>query len=249
MIALLMEFYKTKHRKIPLICGAFILAQLLWFCVDIPHLSENDKAQGWQFLLYNLILIDAIMIPMLTAVIASRSCELEHKGSTLKLLETLQPTKSIYYAKLAWGAIYLIFTMIVRLLVFIVFGNLVGFTDPFPFTQMLLTTVLTFIVSITIYLLQQNLSLLFANQAVALITGIIGCFAGFLSLLFPLWMQKLLVWGHYGVISPIGMNWDPDTRISEFYWKQPDWGGLILTLLWFTVLFFVGKRLFEKREA
>ncbi len=249
MRALKMEFFKTKHKKIPLVCLAFILVQLIWFSVDLPHLSESDLSQGWQFLLYNIILIDAIMLPMAAGVIASRSCEIEHKGNTLKLLETLQTPRSIYHAKLIWGTLYLLITLLLRAAVFTVFGFTVGFSDPFPLGEMLLTTALSFLVSVTIYLLEQNLALLFSNQAIALVVGIFGSFAGFLSLLFPPWVQKLLIWGYYGVISPIGMNWDPNTRISDFFWRQPDWSGVILTLFWFIALFFVGRRLFQKKSA
>lgn len=249
MRALQIEFFKNKRKKIPFVCLAFILVQLIWFSVDLPHLSESDLAQGWQFLLYNIILIDAIMLPMAVGVIASRSCEIEHKGNTLKLLETLQTPRSIYHAKLIWGALYLLITLLLRAAVFTVFGFAVGFSDPFPLGEMLLTTALSFLVSVTIYLLEQNLALLFANQAIALVVGIFGSFAGFLSLLFPPWVQKLLIWGYYGVISPIGMNWNPDTRISDFFWRQPDLSGILLTAFWFVILFFVGRRLFQKKAA
>ena len=40
-------------------------------------------------LLYNLAMVDAIIMPISVATIASRNCELEHKGTTLKLLETM----------------------------------------------------------------------------------------------------------------------------------------------------------------
>ena len=161
----------------------------------------------------------------------------------------MQTPRSIYHAKLIWGTLYLLITLLLRAAVFTVFGFTVGFSDPFPLGEMLLTTALSFLVSVTIYLLEQNLALLFSNQAIALVVGIFGSFAGFLSLLFPPWVQKLLIWGYYGVISPIGMNWDPNTRISDFFWRQPDWSGVILTLFWFIALFFVGRRLFQKKSA
>ena len=47
------------------------------------------------------------MLPIGVAVIASRSCELEHRGHTLKLLETAVTPGRLYAAKLAWGALVL----------------------------------------------------------------------------------------------------------------------------------------------
>ena len=44
------------------------------------------------------------------------------------------------------------------------------------------------------------------------------------------------------------MNWDPDTRATDFYWMQIDLSGLVLTAIWFVVLYVVGKRLFLKKD-
>ena len=89
--ALQMEFWKCRRRMVGLVCLAFVAVQLLWVGRTLFDMTPEELSQGWMLIVYDLILIDAIMMPTTAAVLASRNCDLEHKGSTLKLLETLVP--------------------------------------------------------------------------------------------------------------------------------------------------------------
>ena len=86
MKLLRLEFCKCRRRRITLICAGILAAQLLWFGAYLTRQDPEDLAQGWMLMLYNLALVDAILLPVGTAAVASRNCELEHKGATLKLL-------------------------------------------------------------------------------------------------------------------------------------------------------------------
>lgn len=105
MKLLALEFCKCRRRKLTLVCAGLLAAQLLWFGVYLTRQDAEALAQGWMLLLYNLAMVDAIMLPIGVAVIASRSCELEHRGHTLKLLETAVTPGRLYAAKLAWDAL------------------------------------------------------------------------------------------------------------------------------------------------
>ena len=85
MKLLALEFCKCRRRKLTLVCAGLLAAQLLWFGAYLTRQDAEALAQGWMLLLYNLAMVDAIMLPIGVAVIASRSCELEHRGHTLKL--------------------------------------------------------------------------------------------------------------------------------------------------------------------
>ena len=86
MKLLKLEFFKCRRRKIVLVCAAVLAAELLWFGAYLARQGEADLRQGWMLLFYNLALVDAIVLPISVATLASRNCELEHKGATLKLL-------------------------------------------------------------------------------------------------------------------------------------------------------------------
>ena len=132
MKLLALEFCKCRRRKLTLVCAGLLAAQLLWFGVYLTRQDAEALAQGWMLLLYNLAMVDAIMLPIGVAVIASRSCELEHRGHTLKLLETAVTPGRLYAAKLAWGALVLAGLLLVRGALFLALGLAMGFPGGRP---------------------------------------------------------------------------------------------------------------------
>lgn len=249
MSTLRLEFFKCRRRKIFLVGLALIAAQLLWMSVTIMRGDADDYRQGWQWLLYNLALIDSFMLPLATAVIASRSCELEHKGSTLKILETLTTPGKIYNAKLLWGAIVLAILMLIRSALFLGVGYYEAFPGTMSYRTFAVFTFVSWIVSLMLYTLQQGLSLRFANQAVPLVIGIAGSFLGLMGLFFPSAVQRLLPWSYYGLFSLVTMQWDKATRYTEYFWRAPEPLDIALFICWFLVFFIVGRTLFVRKEV
>ena len=249
MKLLRLEFYKCRRRRITLICAGILAAQLLWFGAYLTRQDPEDLAQGWMLMLYNLALVDAILLPVGTAAVASRNCELEHKGTTLKLLETMAAPGRLYGAKLAWGALVLAALLIVRWALFMGVGILWQFPGEVPWGRFAIFTAISWAVSMMVYALQQGLSLRFANQAVALVCGISGSFLGILSLLFPPALTRCVPWGYYGLLSLVGMNWNPDTRFTWFYWEWPVPTDLVLLCLWAALVLLVGRALFVRKEV
>lgn len=103
-------------------------------------------------------------------------------------------------------------------------------------------------VSMAIGALQLGLSLCFANQAAALISGIAGGFAGLMSLFFPAWVQRCVPWGYYGRLAVAGVDWNAATRVSEFYWRRPEAADIALTAIWFAVFLAAGLTAFIRKE-
>ena len=79
-------------------CAAVLAAEMLWIVSTFLRQDAEDLVQGWMLLLYDLAMVDAIIMPISVATIASRNCELEHKGTTLKLLETMATPGALYAA-------------------------------------------------------------------------------------------------------------------------------------------------------
>ena len=90
MNLLRLEGAKNRRRKTPLLCAAILAAELLWVGAYLARQDAEDLQWGWMLLLYNLSMVDAVILPLSVATLASRSAELEHRGNTWKLLETMQ---------------------------------------------------------------------------------------------------------------------------------------------------------------
>ena len=249
MKLLKLEFFKCRRRKIVLVCAAVLAAELLWFGMYLTRQDAEDLVEGWMMLFYNLALIDAIFLPISVAVIASRNCELEHKGATLKLLETMTSPGALYTAKLTWGALVLAALLLVRWAIFAGVGVLWQFPGEVPWERFGLFTLISWAVSMMVFALQQGLSLRFVNQAVSLVCGIFGSFIGIMSMLFPDWLVRIVPWGYYGLLSLARMEWDPDTRFTQYFWRWTEPLDMALLLLWAALFFIVGRTLFVRKEV
>lgn len=249
MKLLRLEFYKCRRRKIVLVCAAVLAVELIWMGVFLTRQDAENLQQGWMLLLYNLTIVDAIVLPLSVATLASRNCELEHKGNTWKLLETMVPAGRLYKAKLCWGALILAMLLLIRAGLFLVVGVYNRFPGPIPWMQMGLFTFVSWAVSMMVYALQQGLSLWFVNQAAALVCGILGSFLGILSMLFPAWLKRCVPWGYYGLLSFVGMDWDPATGATRFYWLWPQAVDTALLVVWAALFLAAGRMLFVKKEV
>lgn len=249
MNLLRLEFYKCRRRKIVLVCAAVLAVELVWMGVFFTRQDAEDLKWGWMLLLYNLAMMDAIILPLSVATLASRNCELEHRGSTWKLLETMASPGSLYGAKLAWGALVLAGLLILRSGLFLGVGIAQSFSGPVPWGRFGLFTLISWAVSMMVYALQQGLSLRFANQAAALVCGISGSFLGILSMLFPPALIRCVPWGYYGLMSLVGMDWNAVTRVTRFYWQWPQFTDVVLLFLWAAVFLLVGRTLFVRKEV
>ena len=249
MKLLQLEFYKCRRRKIVLVCAAVLAVELIWMAVFFTRQDAEDLKWGWMLLLYNLAMVDAIILPISVATLASRNCELEHKGNTWKLLETMARPSQLYTAKLTWGALVLASLLIVHSGIFIAVGIVEGFQGGIPWGRFGLFTLISWAVSMMVYALQQGLSLRFTNQAAALVCGIAGSFLGILSMLFPPALTRCVPWGYYGLLSLTRMEWGPDTRFTQFFWQWPQPMDLVLLCLWTVVFLMVGRTLFVRKEV
>ena len=249
MKLLKLEFYKCRRRKIVLVCAAVLAVELVWMGAFFTRQDAEDLRWGWMLLLYNLAMVDAIILPLSVATLASRSCELEHKGSTWKLLETMASPGRLYAAKLGWGALVLAALLVIRSGLFLAVGIAQGFQGEIPWGRFGLFTLISWAVSMMVFALQQGLSLRFANQAVALVCGIFGSFVGLMALLFPVWVQRCVPWGYYGLLSLVRMEWDEATRWTAFFWRRPEPLDLALLCLWAALFLTVGRTLFVRKEV
>ncbi|WP_304508646.1 ABC transporter permease [Anaerotignum sp.] len=246
--AIALEFHKIHRRSVWMIVAAMILVQILWSIRGVGRMDAHELSQGWMFFLYQFPLLNSIMMPVIAAVVASRLCDNEHKGQTLKLLNTVMPAGRLFTAKFLCGALYMLAAVLLQLVVIVAVAYAVGFMGTPPFDKLFYYLLFTTAVNLTILLLQQVLSLLFVNQMVPLTVGLIGGLAGLFIMFFPQNLERLFLWGYYGVLMFVGMDWDRVTRITDFYYTPVDWAGFISLAVMFCVIYIIGRALFVRKE-
>ena len=91
------EYKKTKRKHLFLTAFAALVLMSVWaFYGDMS--SDFIRRNGYSMFLYQFPLVNAIFFPLLCTVIASRLCDLEHKGSNFKLLCTMEDKGKLFDA-------------------------------------------------------------------------------------------------------------------------------------------------------
>ena len=89
MAAFRAELQKAHRRHDLALCLLIPGIVVLWVGGLAPA-DPEELANGYSALLYSLPVIEAILMPVMMAVLASRLWDMEIKGNTAKLLYTLQ---------------------------------------------------------------------------------------------------------------------------------------------------------------
>lgn len=246
------EFRKTRGRCIFLTALFITAAQLTWALYG--RYNDFMLENGWMAFLYQLPLVNAIFMPLLSIIIASRLCDIEHKGLMFKQLAIIMEKGRIYDAKFLYGLSMILFCNIVSWTATIIGGYVIGFHGNVPIGLYLLYLLFTAAPTIAVYIFQHTLSLLFKNQAVAFFAGIIGTFGGLFSMFLPQlpWMRKSLIWGYYGVLQFVGLfGWTSETRYENAYFEIMgfDWNFFVVLILVSIVMYIIGRRLFCRKEV
>lgn len=252
MIKLLQcENRKTRGRYIFITAFIITAVELVWALYN--KYSGFMLENGWLTFLYQLPLINAIFMPILSIIVSSRLCDIEHKGAMLKQLAVTVDKGKIYDAKFIYGLSIVLFCNLISWVAVIIGGYVKGFYGSVPIKLYLLYLLFTIIPTIAVYIFQHILSLLFKNQAVTFCTGIIGTFGGLFSMFLPNvpFLRRVLIWGWYGAMQFVGLfGWTKETRYDTAYFEvmDIDWILFAIMIAVCVIMYFIGKKLFCRKE-
>lgn len=243
------EQRKLHGRKMLLVPLTFLVFMFLWSFLVIRNPNAEDLSSGYWNLFYQLPLLNCILMPMMISVIASRVCDMEIKGSTLKMLFTLQKRGHFFDCKFIVGLKYMLVYVVGQGASILLFGKMYRFTQKLSLTMFLQFLMSTLCVGAALLLIQQMLSLLSNNQIIPLIVGIGGSFLGLFSMFFPENVTRLVVWAYFSVFSTVAMDWDRSLSIVTYY-EVPF--PLTLFLGFLAVLitaYLISKAIIQKKEV
>ncbi len=243
------EWIKVRYRKIGWLLAAYLLLIFLWITWALHGIPREQAEDGYRMMFIQLPMINTILVPTMMAMLASRLCDAEIKGDTLKLLCTLEQKGRLFDMKLLMGACYLAFFVLLQIGIIFWQSAVHHFVRPLESVQMFCFIVQIYLVSFAIFLLQVVLSFFFENQILPLAAGILGSFVGLFSWFFPNGIGKqLLLWGYYSQLCFIRMDWDKDTRITTYYSEKFDVFSFAVLTVVLVAGYVYGKRMFMRKE-
>ena len=149
MTAFFTELQKARRRHDLALCLLIPGIVVLWVGGLAPA-APDELANGYSALLYSLPVIEAILMPVMMAVLASRLWDMEIKGNTPKLLYTLQSRRSLFAGKAVFGVSEVLLVTVLELVCVPVLGRVHGYTEVFPAGQLAYLFVCTLAVDLSL---------------------------------------------------------------------------------------------------
>ena len=249
MAAFRAELKKAHRRHDLAFCLLLPLILVLWVGGLAPA-SEDELSNAYSALFYSIPVLEAILLPVMMAVLASRLWGLEVKGNTLKLLYTLQSRRSLFAGKAVFGVLEVLVTVAVELACIPVLGMVHGYTEAFPKAQFVYLFVCTLAVDAMLFFGEFLLMLWVGNPLPALCVGIVGALVGLFSAFMPPLASYFVPFGYYIPLSAYEVaNWDKATHTVTYGTRPFNWGLLAFTLALGAVLFALAWRKVQDEEV
>lgn len=195
MIAICAELKKSRRRHNALVAVGISLAALLW-ATQTGGKSE-DVSQGYSGLLYAIPIINTVIMPLGTAVLASRLWDLESKEKCCRILLTLQSRASLFFGKAAAALLQIFLMVAAESAGILALGKWAGYTDALDFGQFWWLAAATFMVNAMLFFLWLFLSVRFDNQVPTLAGGMVGSLSGLFASFMPPMVSFFMPWGYY----------------------------------------------------
>ena len=235
------EFKKSRHKHSLLLLAIAVLLNYFY----LFHGNTPDR-QAWYNVFFAIPMINTLILSVLMAVLASQSVDMEHKGNMWNLLPKLESRASVYLGKLLYGFIHLVLFCLLQMGMVILMGSRLGYEGNIPFALIGITFTAELVSGMIVYQLQCLLSLLFPSQFVALSIG----FGGTLTCLFLAYVstKALTPWSVLLSLSPIGMDYQRETRSMTLFLRQLTPLEILTALVYLFGIFLLGLYLFTKTE-
>ena len=240
MRTLYAELKKSRRRHNLLVAVCISLFVLLW-ATKTGGTGEGRLEQGYSGLFYAVPVMNTVVMPLGTAVLASRLWDLESKEKSCRMLLTLQSREALFLGKTVVALLQILLIGVIESAGIPALGKHFGYTEGLDWGQYWWLAGNTFAVNAMLFFLWLLLSIRFDNQVPTLAAGMVGSLSGLFAAFMPPLVSYFLPWGYYIPLSTIRMDWNPETRIVRYYsTPYPVWlliltaafGSLFAALAW-----------------
>ena len=211
MSALRAELWKAHRRHLSLVAICISIFVLLW-STQTGGSDAERIAVGYSALFYAVPVMNTVVMPLGTAVIASRIWDIEGQENNCRLLFTLQSRGALFLSKSTLGLLLILLICAVEGTGLLALGKLSGYTEALNRAQLGWLMLCTFAVNTMLFFLWLLLSIRFASQVPVLSAGMVGSLSGLFAAFMPQEISRLLPWGYYIPLSAMGMDWNRVTR-------------------------------------
>ena len=247
MGTVMLEFAKLRRKNVWLVCLGTAALCLMWMATDAAR-ADQGASDGTASLLYMAPLVNAIVMTLFAAVVASRVCEVDHEAQALKDLLCLQRAGAVFAAKLVCSLVLIAVAVVLETVGLAALASYKGFTDQLGIVELAAFAACQMGPAFVVAVLVQAIALRWENQFASLAVGLGLSLAGLFSLFFPPAVQRLVPSGYFGLLSTVRMEWDPVARTTSFYTVPFPWGDAVLLAALCAALIATSAWWFSRKE-
>lgn len=247
MTLLRLEYFKIRRKKIGLMLLLVLGAEMLWAAMSLSmSFTRNPDQAVWEAVIFSLSSMNGLFMPVVTAVVVSRICDMEQKGNTWKmLLATDVSPFRLYAAKYICSCSLLLAGILAQTGFILAFGWVKDLPGGAPLELLVPFICGALLTTAALAALQQWISIGIKNQAFALCAGMLGGFVGMTAGLFPAAIRRLAIWSYYLELSPVTYQF---AEPSGTYVTQPVLSAAVLPLLAGLLFYAAGSILTTRKE-
>ena len=207
--ALLVRLEAAKMRRlhsIPVIivaaAAAVALSCMNLFRSEAPVVGADPAARPWESLLLGAAMMNALVHPVLVAVIASRQTDIENTGAgwTLNATTGVRPG-ALCRAKTVLLAAVLALAIAAQTGAVITIAHARGYSAPLEWGQWAQYALLLWLVDCAFAGAHVCMAARWENQLICVGTGLLGAFTAMYMLMAPGAVARLVPWGYYAMIT------------------------------------------------
>ena len=240
------EFRKARGRHTGLLILALLgidLACLYW---SMKRTEAAALSSAWERTLFSVTLVNTLFLPVAMAILSSRTMELEHRGGTWNLLQTMQSRRSIFLGKSLYGLVWLLLFGALQGVSLVAMGKGMGFVGEVPLCRILALVLGEIASGMAVYQIGCLLSLVFSSQFAALSVNLGGTLAGlFLSLVTD---RPVTPWSLLGALRVVNMHYQKGDESPAFEWFSAPASSWIAALLYLAAALILGLCLYTRLE-
>ena len=243
------EVQKAHRRHDLLFCLLVPLTVMLW-TGGLSSPGPDELANAYSALFYSIPIGNVLLLPIVMTVLASRLWDMEVRGSTWKLLYTLQSRRSLFLGKALFGIMEVLLVTFLEMGGVFLTGKIYGYTETFPVNQLFYLTGCTLAVELLLFSGAFLLLLLTGNPLLALCTGITASLTGLFSAFMPKVVSYFVPWGYFVLLGTYEVaNWDQEAHTVTYGTRPYNWGLLLFIVLLVMILFYAAWRRVQKQEV
>ena len=241
-----LEFRKAKGMHTWLLFLALLGINMAYLFWGMRQADAKTLSTAWEQTLFSVPLVNTLFLSVIMAILSSRTMDLEHKGSTWNLLQTMQSRQSIFLGKTLYGFVWTLLFCVLQGISITVIGKYLGFAGELPISKVLEVVCGEIVSGMVVYQIGCLLALLFSSQFAALSINLGGTLAG----LFLMFVTDLPVtpWSLLVALRVVDMKYQEGDASASYEWFSAPASSWIIAFLFFAVALILGMCLYAHME-